>query len=303
LCVTAHDWAKTKYRLVGSRDLLPVRMPKGKKCAFAYCVNMDAVALWIGGGFLATPLPTTISKGEFGPREGAGRILDVLKKLDIKCSFGIPVHTAESFPEICKRVVAEGHEVMYHGYMHEDVSKMPKEKEEAVMRRGLATLKNVLGVDAVGYDQHSSDVSPNTHELLEKLGFEYAITEMASEFLPYRIRVGDHVPLDGPMKHGRETKVVQIPWSWFLDDFPYHDYIWGTQTGLRTPREVISIYKDFFHYMYENVPGGVMRLVNHDQVSGHAHVIPRLEEFLRYVKSFPDVWVATCKEIADAYVD
>ena len=38
---------------------------------------------------------------------------------------------------------------------------------------------------------------------------------------------------------GRKTKVVEIPWNYYVDDFPYFDFIFGgTQTGLREPCEV-----------------------------------------------------------------
>jgi peptidoglycan-N-acetylglucosamine deacetylase len=278
-------------------------MPAGKKCAFFYFVDVDGPDLWMGGGFQKTPLPTTVSRGVFGPQEGLPRLLDLFKEMDMKVTFAIPGHVAESFPGQCKRVVAEGHEVAHHGYHHENVSNMTREEEKAVFIKGTEALKRVLGVEPKGYDQHSADVSVHTHELLEELGFEYGMTEQASEFYPYRMRVGDVITLDGPLRWGRETKVVEIPWNWYMDDFPYFDFIFGTQTGLRDPRTVFPIYKDFFDYMYENAPGGVMHIHIHPQCSGHAHILPRMKEFLTYVKSHEDVWFPRAIDVARAYVD
>jgi peptidoglycan-N-acetylglucosamine deacetylase len=278
-------------------------MPPGKKCAFFYFIDVDGPDLWIGGGFESKPLPTTVSRGTYGPREGLPRLLNLFKKMDLKFTFAIPGHIAETFPEECKRIVAEGHEIAHHGYHHEDVTKMTREEEMAVMIKGTESLKKVLGVKPEGYDQFSPSVSVNTHEILEELGFVYAMTEQESEFNPYRMRVGDVIRLDGPITFGRKTKVVEIPWNWYLDDFPYFDYIWATQTGLRDPRTVFPIYKDFFDYMYENVPGGVMHIHIHPQVSGHAHILPRMEEFLQYVKSHQDVWMPRAIDVARAFED
>jgi peptidoglycan/xylan/chitin deacetylase (PgdA/CDA1 family) len=282
---------------------MPVRMPKGKKCAFVYDLHVDGACLWFGGGFAATPLPTTVSRGVFGPREGLPRLLKLLKKMEIKCTFGIPGHTAETFNEECKKIVEDGHEVIYHGYIHENVTKLTKEQEEAVMKRGVESLKKSLGVTPMGYAQHSPDVSVNTAELIEKFNFAHCMTSMESEFHPFRMRVGDKVSMDGPIQWGRKTKVVEIPFSWYLDDWPQFDYIYGVQTGFKEPKNVFESYKAFFDYMYNNEQGGVMRLVNHPQVVGHAHIIPHLEALLKYVKSHNDVWIATCLDVAKAFED
>jgi peptidoglycan/xylan/chitin deacetylase (PgdA/CDA1 family) len=280
-------------------------MPKGKKCAFVYNLDIDGPSLWLGGGYAsgAPYFGTTVSKGEFGPREGLPRLLDILDRLDLKVSFGIPGHTALSYPEICKRVVAEGHEVCYHGFIHEATYKLTREQEEAVMIKGLATLKDVLGVTPKGYINTSFEISPNTNELIEKYGFLHCLTQSASEFFPYRLRVGDVVTLDGPIIRGRETKVLEIPFNYYMDDFPHFDFIYGTQTGLQDPEKVFGIFRSFFNYMYEKVPGGVMRMMAHPQVSGHAHIVSHVESMLKYVQSHRDVWMARAIDIASAYED
>jgi len=282
---------------------MPVVMPKGKKCAFIYDLHVDGPCLWFGGGFSTNPLPTSVSRGEFALRERLPRMLGLLRKLDLKCTSARPGPDAESFPEQCRKIVEDGHEVIYHGYIHENVTKMTREQEEGVMRRGIEALQKVLGVTPKGYAQHSPDVSPHTRELIEKLGMVHSMTSMASEFMPFRMRVGDVVTLDGPIKWGRETDVVEIPWCWYLDDWPYFDYIYGVQAGLRDPGQVFETYRAYFDYMYDNVPGGVMRLVHHPQVVGHAHIIPHIEAFLKHIKALKDVWIARCIDVAQAFSD
>src|SRR5438445_482938 len=174
---------------------MPVVMPKGKKCAFIYDLHVDGPCLWFGGGFSTNPLPTSVSRGEFALREGLPRMLGLLRKLDLKCTFAVPGHDAESFPEQCRTIVEDGHEVIYD------------------------------------------------------------------------------------------------------------DYIYGVQAGLRDPGQVFETYRAYFDYMYDNVPGGVMRLVHHPQVVGHAHIIPHIEAFLKHIKALKDVWIARCIDVAQAFSD
>ena len=91
---------------------MPVVMPKGKKCAFIYDLHVDGPCLWFGGGFSSNPLPTSVSRGEFALREGLPRMLALLRKLDLKCTFAVPGHDAESFPDRCRKIVEDGHEVI-----------------------------------------------------------------------------------------------------------------------------------------------------------------------------------------------
>jgi peptidoglycan/xylan/chitin deacetylase (PgdA/CDA1 family) len=56
-------------------------------------------------------IPSAISMGEFGPRVGTARILDLLDRHDILATFFVPGWVAERNKEIVKEVAARGHEV------------------------------------------------------------------------------------------------------------------------------------------------------------------------------------------------
>lgn len=60
------------------------------------------------------------------------QILDLLKQYDIKATFFVLGMHAESFPDIIRRQVAEGHEVGNHSYSHVNMRKASKKviKEE-----------------------------------------------------------------------------------------------------------------------------------------------------------------------------
>ena len=53
-----------------------------------------------------------------GPSEDTERILDVLRAQDLKATFFMLGRQVEMFPEIARRVAAEGHEIGNHSYSH-----------------------------------------------------------------------------------------------------------------------------------------------------------------------------------------
>ena len=59
-----------------------------------------------------------LSQARFGPGRGLGRILDLLAELDIPGTFYVPGHTADHHPDAVDAIVAAGHEVGHHGYLH-----------------------------------------------------------------------------------------------------------------------------------------------------------------------------------------
>ena len=93
--------------------------------------DFDAVSSWIARG-LTTPTP--ISRGEFGV-VGAKRILKLLKKHGIRTTWFIPGHTIETYPDVCKRVVDDGHEIGHHGWTHVPPARFTREEEEAELVR------------------------------------------------------------------------------------------------------------------------------------------------------------------------
>ena len=111
-----------------------VKLPPGKKVAVNLGCYFDAQSIWDGSYNLLSP--AYMSRGEFGAEVGAPRLLELFKKYNIKTSWFIPGHTADTFPDICKEVLAAGHEVGCHGYVHENPTKSAYEQESKVLKMG-----------------------------------------------------------------------------------------------------------------------------------------------------------------------
>ncbi len=248
--------------------------------------DFDAISLWVGP--YAATSPSAISRGEFGA-VGVRRILRLLDRFGIPGTFFVPGHTVETYPDHARAIIAAGHEVGHHGYLHENPLALgTRERERAVLERGLEVLDRVLGVRPAGYRSPAWDNSPFTLELLLELGFRYESSLMGDDFTPYWCRVGDVAEPDGPYRFGRPVGLVELPVSWLLDDFPHFEYVSLPAHGLRLPglsaaSKVEEIWRDEFDFMRRDVPGGVMTITMHPQVIGRGHRLLMLERLVEHM--------------------
>lgn len=270
-----------------------------KKISVCLSFDFDAISLWIGG-FRATSL-SAISRGEFG-RVGAGRLLDMMREWDVRSTWFIPGHSAETYPQIVERIVAAGHEIGNHGYLHSR-PKSP-EDEAAILDRGNDVLTRMTGRRPVGYRSPGAGLSYNMVELLRTRGFLYDSSLMGNDFTPYYLRSGDIARTDGPYTFGKNIDVVEIPFTWGLDDFPAFEYVTsraGIQNGLASPKAVYEIWAGDFDYLYDRLGQGVFTLTMHPQVIGRGHRLLMLETLMNHIRGHRGVEFLTMSEVAKSW--
>jgi peptidoglycan/xylan/chitin deacetylase (PgdA/CDA1 family) len=242
--------------------------------------DFDAISLWIARGMLS---PTAVSRGEFGA-VSAERILELLDRHDIHATWFIPGHTLETYPQLCGRIHAAGHEIGHHGYAHEAPAGLSRDEEERVLLRGNEAIRALTGAPARGYRSPSWDLSPHTVELLLRHGFIYDSSMMGHDHLPYRARQGDAIVPDGPARFGAATRLIELPVSWSLDDFPHFEYMRTAahlQPGLARADDVLANWLDDFRYMARVTDWGVLTYTFHPQVIGRGHRMLSLERLIQ----------------------
>lgn len=63
-----------------------------------------------------------------GPhKELTPKLLDLLKEKNVKATFFVIGRNADAYPDIMKRIVAEGHEIANHSWSHPDLAKLPQD--------------------------------------------------------------------------------------------------------------------------------------------------------------------------------
>ncbi|MEA2627007.1 MAG: peptidoglycan-N-acetylglucosamine deacetylase [Candidatus Binatota bacterium] len=265
-------------------------------CALTF--DFDAMSVWIGS--MKSNNPSMISRGEFGA-VAVPRILDLCRKYGIRASWCVPGHTAYAYPDLVRRVRDEGHEIVHHGWVHENPASFDEAGERRVLERGLEALEKVAGRRPRGYRSPAWDLSPRTASLLLEYGFEYDSSCMGNDFYPYYLRSGDRWSTDDVYVFGEPTRIVELPVTWGLDDFPPFEFVLGSNTGLSAPSAVEEIWRGDFDWAYANCPGGLYDLTLHPQVIGRGHRMLMLERLIRHFQDHDGVVFASLADYAERW--
>jgi peptidoglycan-N-acetylglucosamine deacetylase len=76
----------------------------------------------------------------------------------------------QTYPDMCARVHAAGHEIGHHGYLHEPPATLTRQREAAVLDRGIECVRRLTGAPPAGYRSPSWDLPPHTVDLLLERG-------------------------------------------------------------------------------------------------------------------------------------
>jgi len=74
------------------------------------------------------------------------KLLDMLKARNIKATFYVVGRNVDAYPEIMKRIVAEGHEVGNHTYTHPSLTKIGRDGVKSQIDRSTAAIRKTAGV-------------------------------------------------------------------------------------------------------------------------------------------------------------
>lgn len=276
------------------------RLPDDKR--YVVCLTFDFDTFSFRIGRMKHYSPTLISRGEFG-NIGAQRILDLLSKHDLRATFFTPGYTLESYENTAKEIFRKGHEIAHHNYLHETPLELDREEESRIIDKANKIIENLTGKKARGYRSPSWDLSENTLELIIEKGFVYDSSLMAHDYLPYYVRSGDIPDENGPFKFGENTRMIEIPISWSLDDFAFFepdDDLPGA--GLKEARAVERNWIADFDYMTRHLPTGVFTPTMHPQVIGRGHRMEILENMINHIMKRDDVVFLTMEELAKSCI-
>jgi len=254
-----------------------VDLPAGREPATrgTVCLTFDFDSF---AGALPDGTPGDMSRAEFAA-VGVARLLNLLEHRGLLATWFVPGHTADTYPAVIRDIVAAGHEVAIHGYAHERSSQLTAEAERAVTRRAFEAVAAASGRAPTGTRAPSWDLSPATLSILTELGLDYDSSLMAHDYRPYYVREGDRHQEDGPSELGAPTRLVELPISWSLDDWPAFETN-GRGRRLGNARLVFENWRDDVVYMLRDFQDGVVTLTCHPEVSGRGHRLLGLERLV-----------------------
>lgn len=279
---------------------MTLNLPEGKRLAVNIGADFDAHSVWMGTFGLSSP--SYLSRGEFGAEVGVPRLLSLFEQYGVRGTWCTPAHSMETFPSAFNKIIEAGHEIAAHGCFHEGVPNLNLDEERRLMARQLEQHEKNVGVRPRGYRSPAWDFTEHTLTILEENGFEWDSSLMGRDFEPYHPRPVEVRWEEGSLL-GSPSPLLEIPVSWYLDDFPAVEYIPGVNAGLGSTEVIFQRWKDHFDYAYEHVPQGVLALTVHPQTIGRAHHIMMLEKLLDYMAGHDETWFASLSEIYDKWTD
>ena len=274
-------WRRILNQARAGRLLRPKSWPDGARCAFALSFDSDHETneLRDGGKSIGR-----LSWGQYGARVGVPRIAALLARHDVRASFYVPAVTALIHPEEQRSLIAAGHEIGIHGWIHELNSGLSYEDELDLMLRSSDTLTKITGKRPVGLRTPSWDFSPSTLRIQKEMGLLYDSSLMADE---------DCYEL---LLDGEPSGVIELPVEWVRDDAVYFMMNrFQAQRPYTPPTDVFDIFRREFDAAYDE--GGIFQLTCHPHIIGYRSRIWILDELIRHAKSRGSVWFATHEEV------
>jgi len=255
--------------------------PDGADSAVALTFDVDGEAPWLGEGTEYSRRLTALSQGRFGPQRGLGRVLALLAEHGITATFYVPGHTADHHPDAMAAILAAGHEVAHHGYLHLASEGLDAGGQRAELERGLTALGK-HGIRPLGYRSPGWELMPETLGMLAELGFGYDSSLMADD-RPYWVASGS-------------APLLELPGHWSLCDWPY--FGWTPYHGglLADPARVESIWLEEFESA--RAERRLVTYTMHPEAVGRGYLIRMLDRVITAMRERGSPWFVTHAEIA-----
>ena len=209
---------------------------------------------------------------EYGSRVGVWRLRRLFSEYNIPVTVFAVGMAVERNPEALKALYEDGHEICSHGYRWIDYQHVDEDTERDHMVRAIEAIEHVTGKRPQGW--YTGRTSPNTRRLVvEEGGFLYD-ADHYNDDLPH----WDH-------NYGRPHLV--IPYTLDVNDMRF-----ATSQGFNCGDQFFSYLKDSFNVLYaegKDTPR-MMSVGLHCRLAGRPGRFAALERFIRYARSYDDIW-------------
>ncbi|KAI5479962.1 hypothetical protein MNV49_002252 [Pseudohyphozyma bogoriensis] len=238
----------------------------------------------------------TESQYEFGGREGMTRLLKCFTKYNVPVTWNISTQALEKDAHWLKPMVDGGHELSCASKRFIDYMHVSPEEEEKHIKEAVDTLQSLTGDKTLPqgwFVDRCSNVTPRLYareHAARGLPLLYS-SDAASDDLPYWV--------PSPLKdEGKEdTGLLVVPHTHDTGDFKFN----VAGAGWASPRDFFEHLKDTFDILYSEGEDGepkMMTVIVHPHIIGRGGRFAYFEEFIKYITSKPDVWIARRDDIA-----
>ena len=184
-----------------------------------------------------------------------------------------------------REIARRGHDIGFHGYLHEESTKTTYEQEDATMHRSEKIIYDLTGQKIAGHRAPGGVIHDYSLRLFLEHGYIYSSNWRDS---------------DGPFLHqidGKTVPLVELPKDSIFDDTAYDFYTDAApeRYGLKSPDEMFEIWKEEFDSLAAE--GRMINFVLHPQFVGRASRVQMLSRLIGYMKSH-GAWLDTNRAVA-----
>jgi len=260
--------------------------------------NNARVALWVIPNIEVFALNRTIphSSGkipdvpafsirDYGARVGIWRIVEVLKRYNIRATAALNSDVCDAYPQIIEETTRLGWEFMGHNQTNtQRLNEVAAEDEAGVVHDALEKIRSATGKKPAGWLGSGLQETWHTLEHLVAEGCRY-VADWVNDDQPYLMNVGG-------------KPLVSIPYSTEINDLP------AFIRYFRSAQEFETMIRRQFDVLYREgeSSGRVMAIALHPYIIGVPHRIEALNAALNYICQHEAVWLATGLEIVEHYL-
>ena len=134
----------------------------------------NALTIDVEDYFQVSAFAPYIRRDEWDAREcrvehNVGRILELLAARDTRATFFTLGWIAERYPQLVRRIVAQGHELASHGYGHQRASDLSQAEFRQDITRAKGLLEDLSGTPVLGYRAPSFSIGTGNLWALDAL--------------------------------------------------------------------------------------------------------------------------------------
>ena len=273
--------------------------PDGYQSAAVITVNFDAESFeqpLLPG----EPLWGRYAYGRYGAQIGLHRVLEALGRYEAKATFFVPGWDIERFPEAMDAIATAGHELAGRGYANENFSALSSDEQRAVLEKSEASFERAFGHKPTGW--RGPAAMPGANDPGQRLGISGSLlSDETRSILAERGYRYDSSFCDDDILYIVENRqgqrLVELPHFSTASDRPYYE-------RHRMPAVVTEAWREELSAVHE--AGGLITLTispRGDWGSGRGVRIRPVEDLLQALRETPQVWLATCGELATWAMD
>ena len=263
----------------------PIEWPNGARCACAITFDIDADSqIHVARPSDGFDRLSAITMGRYGPTVAVPRILETYRRLGLRQTFFMPAWCMETYPETVEAILAAGHEIGHHSYLHENPASHSDAEQAHWFDKATDVHVRMTGRSPRGYRAPVYNVTQGVVDRLIDRAFVYDSSLMADD-IPYIMRTA-------------AGEIIELPVHWGTDDWPpfaHYEEI-GYLMPVRGPSDGLSGFFEEFEAQY--AAGGFWMGIWHPFLTGRLARWAAVERWLEGVLDRGGVWFAPLEEIA-----